>query len=447
MLPNFLILFIFLNYSLGSVDEPKYSPYEDKNLEISLIFEMLDRFKPESISNDSADNQIAPQIDGNFIVSVLSQLLDLTSFVWIDNKSERQVSSFNKAIDEKFYPLVRQFYNSNPAEFLRFTINSEFRFLLPILTIDSLTISETSFTILAASFNKFLRPQGGSNGLDDKIPDNSYFQIKEFYVLFAILFAQSKISALMEKPLVSQKEWESRKEIVKLHIQLLSMTDLILNSNHSLPINSSMSIEIYKYNYLLDNFSVFNENEIDFQCFQRIYKRLVKIAGNYIEKEDRFTLQNSEGEILFYLFRLFARHLFYSEFMQINFSQMDTKLLCCSAMSIGIKHFRLINSYFILSTEGIVDEAIEILRKEFERNFIWEISTKCPLLAGYFQACKFDLKSPLMNKIFRNYAEGAFDTNDLKCELDKPMIKVYLHLLNVQKKISQSSPEGKIDIK
>jgi hypothetical protein len=175
-----------------------------------------------------------------------------------------------------------------------------------------------------------------------------------------------------------------------------------------------------KYRYLQREFSIINENEIDFIKFQDVFN------GIRIHSETPIEWKYS-------LCVLYSVHLFESPgFFIKNISQYQIDFLCSILIPKGERDDFVMYTKYSKSLDDLLYESIRIIDSHFGENLI-----KFPTLWELFQPGDFqDTTRVKITDFFEKYIHGDYDHVDFSKHLCKWMIQIQLHLLKFEKAIS-----------
>jgi hypothetical protein len=368
-----------------------------------IFVKLIEKFKPFSSQVDFVKTEHDPIIFGNHsIISIFYDLVEIAKLL----------TAYRPADELNFFnDLVARFYNPflielEPLKLLRLASVSEFSFHIYIIHF----LSEKKLPFkLFVQYLKALKRK--SDYCDD-------------FDVFRIVFDRTKsiVERLFRKRLESLVEWEDRKSLIIYHLNLLSKTKFQMNSGLKwVGLKTSISKEIENNTFLLNNFAIINENQVNFQEYQNLYKG---IMHGKISADDPLAALLSPYSYHFL-------HYGSEELQKLRFI-----FICRSVIFMKQASRQDINQAIFSSPKELASKAVKILESEICEKLTKALSN-CSLLKSYFKGPKIISLSKWDRNILRNYAEGTIDMENIDLGVSKRLIKVYLLLFRYDRKLNQ----------
>jgi hypothetical protein len=405
----------------------------------SLLLAFFFNFSNASIIQQQLNSLI---LDEGHVIATFYRLETIYNSI----SSPLDETIFSTFVEKNYYPLVRNVLNSNSRDFVDEMVNSNIVFQMFICRLDLYaTPPKIFFKILREDIPLF------KNMVEEcfnKIETESQKWEKKYWSMRAIEFVEIRINVLLRKPL-DFMGWNDRKEIIKLYTKFLrNMKNLIYPGEKKGGPRDDISIEISKYEFLLDKISITNDNQINFYEFTAIYNEVKNIDPKSEmtmspEVKPKESDLKSAG-LLTYIFSIYSLYFFSSKSSQLNvFSEFDTKFLCLSiiaayrleylvpsslldkiSIDLGDK-FKSLHQEFQSPLSKLIKEALNIVASDIREEF----KSASNKWASIRKETRFS--SPSVTGFLRNYIDGSFDINKLK-------VKVYLHLLRLRRTSSEN---------
>jgi hypothetical protein len=406
----------FINCIDYSIERQATLSILGNNPDNHLFVQLIGGLKKITVPLELVPDQDDPVVFGNnTIVSIFHNLMDAIEFLpefLLTNDDEKV---FNDLVEEFYYPLQEQFYNLFPIKFLQFTIKSEIGF--QILIFREFGAGGPSFTKIVDYIKHVKKAMNMEKKFD---PDEEIYLVKA-----AIQYTRDKIMDLLRLPLISAEDWEMRKAIIKLHLVLLSKAGFVLTDNEVFGyLNTNISMKIKEFEYLIDNFSIVNENQVDFQKFLELYKN---ILDNLYIDDKRIAL-----------FSLYAHHLLGSLPSKIDGLNVPIKFIGICFILKDECSFMKAHRMFCLDPKKLILKALRRIRYD-----IYQKLTKTfpfySRINEHFHGRNLPLQiSKSTIRILRNYAEGTM--RRMNWGVSQGLIKLYLHLLHYHETVKSVNP-------
>jgi hypothetical protein len=346
-------------------------------------------------------------------------------------------NSLNILVQICFHSLIKSCYESNRMRFLQFIILAKPSFQMLFFEIFGKINASEPFTKFFVHHLKFL-PKKGKEFIKCRVKD----ELRSF-LESAIECTGKMVMGIFREPL-ENVDWNERKKIIRLHLDLLAGTEKIFDFKYEFK-GTCISFELLKYRYLLENFSVVENRKINLQAYKNVYDKLsilsqdtkkhVKIL-RYASNSSKMPRPEYMNIHLFYIYT----EQYFDYIASANFNFMNIEFLCKAIFLLGeTKH-----SYYLsrFKDKEPLSAAIEILKMEIENkimkiawNMYRNIPRNCPLVQGFILDRKVQFSSPLANDFFNKYATGFHDHEKSLLGLRKPIVKIYLSLLRYEASI------------
>jgi hypothetical protein len=394
-----------------------------------LFIELIEGFKPLSSRKGIDRNQNDPVIFGdNSLVSIFYDLMDISKFVpQYLHLYNWEKENFNKLVKTLYYPLIQEFYKLNMSSFIQLLAESGFSFQM--ITIEALG-SENSSPLFMDSVYYLKKIKREECRKKKKYDFYSELEL----IKSAIRFATGAMMEILRKPLIVP-DWGERREIIRLHFDLLSKIDFAFNDKELLTeFNTRISLEIEKYEFLLDNFSITDGNQIDFQKFQKITKNVFDLSYNSIPWDELIVSRVSKPptpENIHLLLLLYSNHYIDSFHIQKQRFQIDIEFLC---MIVYLRTLACLqpslNKYLWKSP---IIEARKTLGDEISK-ILLSLAPECPLIKVFIQNRMVSIYSLEAITFLTNYVNGEYDTKYKSLlRLNKGLTSVFLILASFDK--------------
>jgi hypothetical protein len=413
MIFYFHILLFFINGLLCAVIDQSNVPIFGENAVCKPFVNLINFSKAHRIKNKHdkivfGDNTLTSIFDN--LTYTLENTLPFFVSDWKVNKI-----LLNSFVRMEYFPLFKKYYEWDPKGFLLLLLNSPIPFrMMAFYGVSTTGSTNLNFTDLAKIPDLFK---------DNEKEKNGVLAEKWYYFKYPLQqFTESSIVKLLKKPLISLKDWEERKVIVRYHLDLFSTID------PKQPFDSL-------FTYLLDNFSIINGNEIDLDAF---YKLSIEIQNYETTVDD---LRHSLEEFRWgFLFSVYSYHFIYSASSKWEPNYVNIKLICLSIILRDKTEVRYLREYFPLPKARLINIAIKIIEEEIIKG-LKAISPKCSVIQKNFQDGKIPLSTNVtFIKILRNYSEGVYDMSSWELGVSKWIIKVYLYLLHCNERMIPKVP-------
>jgi hypothetical protein len=368
-----------------------------------IFIKLIESFQPLSPRIDFVKSENDPIVFGkNTLVSIFNDLIDIVQLFGAF-RLYNNPTFLNNLISTFYNPLLVQLYNSKPMVLLQLACASKFSFQYYVIEI--LNCQKLSFTLFIRNL-KTIKRKVHHYDVCDIIQD-----IKKC--------TQSKVENLLRKPIASLTDWEERKALIVLFLDILLNAKLQLDDdNRWSDLKTSISKELEKYKFLLDNFSIVDDWQFDFQIFQKYYEKLFDT--------------NFKNEHL----ALLSLHSFHFLNSSDDLPNIRFKSLCYCAILKGEIDLIKLAKLLSLNDKELVIEALRTIEFEICVN-LTKAFPNCNLLKSYFRRSKISYLSIQARNILRNYAEKTIDMGNIDWGVGKRMIKVYLLLLLQYEKLYQ----------
>jgi hypothetical protein len=426
----FVLFFLFHLelFSSSVINQPNATIFGEVSLDPSFI-SLLQENNSISMPLGFADEQYDPPVFGDeTLCSIFYKLKFLVdSPDYLDSPKEDQ-DAFDLLIKENLYQLVHGFYKLHPERLVRLALNSDFSIQMLIINIETFNHLVLDFTNIMR-WTKFVK----ENDIDfkdlkgKKLPENSWI----FTMLNPECFIKKNVWSLLKQRIVSDKEWVKRKEIIRLHLQLIASVASLFDACWSFYSYPPVAGMVKKYTFVMDNFSVINEKEVSLSGYQNVKKQLRHIAKLCQKTEGEKTKILESGEDLLTLFILYSHHFIYT-FSKGGFAPIDIETYSLGVMMKEKKMFKEVWEEFLLCPDSLLYEAINSIQADIrdgikagqneylfhKRSYIIE---ECQEI-NEEEVEKF-------HKYLHDYAVKNLDYYDPKCGLDRQLIRILMHLL------------------
>jgi hypothetical protein len=417
MPPVLLYLLLTLSFSLGSKIGGFNLPiYEGILIESDLIH-LINQCPPPS--DTFVPLQFDPIVFGSDTL--------YTIFIKLNEKVKSFSNSFFSLEKEKvfdslvvrgYYPLIRKYRQTNERGYLEFLNASDPQFQLFVYNVEINHANNQGFTNLIESI--FDTKRG----------------IKREYSLFdhgpiAIKFVSMMLDFLLQKPLISQEEWDKRMDIMNLYFILPLKTKYLYEPTCFI---GNLTKVAEKYRFLHSNFSISKGNVITISQMKPVYYRIRKFA-KYDRPWNSFAERTEINERWIPIFRLYSNHLYEGTCSQMeNLTLVDTRFICST---IVLKFSQEYLDDPILSFKDPINNLVSFafgIIKSTVLGKLNEISSKCIAIDRLLQPeIPHETSMEKVNNFLMNYVKGDYGEFELSAHLNKMMVKVYLHLLQFDK--------------
>jgi hypothetical protein len=426
LFPSVFYLQIFVQFSFCSLDTQQI-PFilSDHPVKANFIKEI------EQVDFSLPANPLRDQYNPIFFgKETLISVFEKVKYLVKDHYSllsSSQRFDFNDSVDKNFYSFLKKYYNLKPKEFLSLAINYNFSFQWFILFVGFSEEAETSLT----SFVNFIYlAESLLKGIDEFTPKYSKERMDSFFLAVATLWTNQKLKPLFES-IKSVKEWEDRKEIIKLHLDLLTHACLRLFSILDLRLEDPEFSEQYLYSFLYNNFKVNANGEIDIEDYQKVFEKLEDFARNPLESlKPKVPFYTKIEDRYLALFLLYSEYFINIPSSQEKLSSLRIKLICHSFVLKGETEFTECLYIFEMQLENLIAFALRTIKSEIRKHLNKDFPF-CDQVIEYFQGQNIPFLSELTKNILRNYAEGRTPFTETKdWGVSRWKIKIYLHLFH-----------------
>lgn len=418
-----LILLFQSNFFLilvsGSLNTPTFD-----GISLDPNFLSLIKVNTYSLPPGFVDPQYDPVIFGKTTLGAICFNLASLSGYYMFSPDGGDHDDFDDMVERNFYRLVKKFGESELEKFVKLAFKSDFAFQMTVIN----AMNEENLVIPFTGLIRCIRLVKGAKGMGvwEKQKSREFLKAKELSFFGATSsFIKRYITPLFANQIISSKEWINQQNLIDLSLDLTSKMEFVLESD---PDFASFSLDIPQCRYLLQNFSIVNENEIDMEGFQKACKDLRNHLGPGESSSPLIKGIESFVSVL-NLFFTYSNHLL-SPHSHVEISEENIDLFCLSfILTEGTDFFHATN-ILRFDTKELVFEAIKNIELEIiERinSSEWSLAQSAPKFVEIRV-----ISDDLVERIFNFYVSFAKDPSDW-CNsasgFSKRKMKIYLHLL------------------
>ena len=401
---NFLYYLLFLSsFSLASVVQQTENR---ENFENDLSAPDVHRPLNEPTISPQAEEENYPHSD----------LIELI------RKNFRQIG------EEEVRRRMKEYYKLDPKKFLYLALDANIRFQIMAMYVCSKDPASVYYGKILWSIDIIKKGVWGSIEKGLQVSEFDLRWAVRIFLNIATHFIERNVEKLFKKPFHSLSEWNNCRDIIELYIKLLTNVEKFIFKPGAFPKMSFMHIgynhlsaKIKKQLFLLENFFVDDNGEINFNEFQKLYNRLQAVPLMVKLDKKAFNTRGYAAPLDWYfsLFSIYSCHFFSPKFSQIkNITPADTKFLCLIIIAKNEKDPYELRQKFCWVIKSLIREATGAITQDIYHDFLpWKILNHHPPNIG--------------DNFLRNYANETFYLEECS-KMNKWKIKVYLHLLRLK---------------
>jgi hypothetical protein len=407
----------FLKCTMRVVNQQPSLSILDNNSYDHIFVQLISGYKhlcPSLHSTNDKNDLVI--FDDNTLVSIFYHLKDIAKFFSLSLLPDDKLSIFNKLVEKFYFPLLEEYSKLFPRKFCQLAINSNSKFPFQIMIFNVPNPKRPIFTQIIHHLDQITM---------EEIPETKLLSYKVMDMIEdPIRFTKSFITFLLRKPLISSQDWKDRIEIIMSLISLLTDYQVDLNDpDLSKPLDTFITVDVKKYEFIFKNFSIVNGNEVDFQKIQQLFGEIISVP---FKRDDEKVA----------LLTLYSHHFLLNPPSKIRLLYINVPLLCFCVLVIDEDYFitecQISNGDIPLS---LVKRAIHRLRY----NIFRKLSKDNPY---YNQARNHFLSQRIPNSktdinFLRKYAKlEKLDDGNEDLGVSPWMIEIYLHLLHYYRTVN-----------